>query len=314
MPEIVLETIGLTKDFRKRRAVDNLHLRVFDGDVYGFLGPNGAGKSTTIRMLTGLVRPTVGTARILGHDVRSDRVGVLKDVGALVELPAFYKYMTARENLRLFSMLSGDSDGRRIDEVLDVVGLLDRANDKVRTYSHGMLQRLGIAQALIPKPRLVILDEPTSGLDPHGMKDVRDLIVRLAKEEKVTVFLSSHLLHEVEQVCTRVGIINRGKLIAEGDVGELLRRELGLIEITVGNFGKGLKALAQTEGVEIMPSPQPRSVGGKGHIIVRAPMELVPEMNRGLVAAGVAVYSIVPKTRTLEDLFLEVVGENGHVH
>lgn len=231
MPDIVLETIGLSKNFRSRRAVDILSLQVREGDVYGFLGPNGAGKSTTIRMLTGLVRPNSGTARLLGHDVCTEHVQAAQNIGALVEMPAFYKYMSARENLKILSRLSGSCDIKRIDQVLDTVGLLDRANDKIKTFSHGMVQRLGIAQALLPNPKLVILDEPTSGLDPQGMKDVRELILRLAKEEKMTVFLSSHLLHEVEQVCTRVGIINRGKLIAEGDVSAIVPKNMTLEDL-----------------------------------------------------------------------------------
>ena len=305
MTNIALETIGLTKNFRRRRAVDDLNLQVHDGDVYGFLGPNGAGKSTTIRMLTGLVRPNRGSARLLGLDVRTQLAEALQEVGALVESPAFYKYLSARENLKLFSRLSGGCDGRRVDQVLDIVGLLDRAEDKVRTFSHGMLQRLGIAQALLPNPRLAILDEPTSGLDPQGMKDVRELIQRLASEEKVTIFLSSHLLHEVEQVCNRVGIINRGKLIAEGDVEQLLRREVELVEFGVGDTDRAAEALEALDFAEVLGS-------GAGCVTVRGPAGRVSEVNRALVTAGVDVAAVIPKTMTLEDLFLELVEEGEH--
>jgi len=307
MPEVVLETIGLTKDFRKRRAVDGLSLRVFEGDIYGFLGPNGAGKSTTIRMLTGLVRPNSGTARLLSHDVRKERVRALRSVGALVESPTFYKYMSARENLRIFSRLSGGCEARRIDQVLDIVGLLDRANDKVKTFSHGMLQRLGIAQAILPDPKLVILDEPTSGLDPQGMRDVRELILRLAGEGKVTVFLSSHLLHEVEQVCTRVGIINRGRLIAEGNVGELLRHEVEIVELVVDKVDRASEVLDGLSWVKVLPSPARR-----GSIAVCIPAERISEANRALVMADVKVSAVIPKAGTLEDLFLELTREVGH--
>ena len=305
MTNIALETIGLTKNFRRRRAVDDLNLQVHDGDVYGFLGPNGAGKSTTIRMLTGLVRPNRGSARLLGLDVRTQLAEALQEVGALVESPAFYKYLSARENLKLFSRLSGGCDDRRIDQVLDIVGLLDRAEDKVRTFSHGMLQRLGIAQALLPNPRLAILDEPTSGLDPQGMKDVRELIQRLASEEKVTIFLSSHLLHEVEQVCNRVGIINRGKLIAEGDVEQLLRREVELVEFGVGDTDRAAEALEALDFAEVLGS-------GAGRVTVRVPAGQISEANRALVTAGVDVAAVIPKTMTLEDLFLELVEEGEH--
>ena len=311
MSDIVLETIGLTKNFRRRRAVDDLSLRVYDGDVYGFLGPNGAGKSTTIRMLTGLVRPNSGTARVLGREIGSHLVQALREVGALVEAPALYKYLSARENLRLFSRLSGGCDGRRIDYVLDIVGLLDRANDKVKTFSHGMLQRLGIAQALLPNPKLVILDEPTSGLDPQGMKDVRELIKRLASEEKVTVFLSSHLLHEVEQVCNRVGIINNGRLIAEGDVEQLLRQEMELVEFSVEQADRASEVLSRLDWIEVLRSAIPPGEG-QGRIVARTPTERIPEANRALVEAGVDVSAIVPKAMTLEDLFLRVLEEGGH--
>ena len=302
MPELVLETIGLTKDFRQRRAVDSLSLRVYEGDVYGFLGPNGAGKSTTIRMLTGLVRPKSGTARLLGWDIGRQRVQSLAKVGALVETASFYKYLSARDNLRVFSRLSGGCSEKRIDQVLDTVGLLDRANDKTKVYSHGMLQRLGIAQALLPNPRLVILDEPTSGLDPQGMKDVRELILRLARDEKITVFLSSHLLHEVEQVCNRVGVINRGKLLAEGDVKELVRHEVDLMEFKVSDAVKAAETLSGLDWVQVMNSDGDR-------MMVSVPSERVSEANKALVTAGIDVSAIVPKTMNLEDLFLRIIEE-----
>lgn len=302
MPDVVLETSGLTKDFRKRRAVDGLSLSVFDGDVYGFLGPNGAGKSTTIRMLTGLVTPSAGSARLLGRDVRTHRLQAAKEVGALVELPAFYKYMSARENLRMLSALSGGCESRRIDEVLDIVGLLDRANDKVKSFSHGMQQRLGIAQALLPNPRLVILDEPTSGLDPQGMRDVRQLIQRLSEEEKVTVFLSSHLLHEVEQVCNRVGVINRGKLVAEGDVKDLVARASDVVDLRVDDAEKAVRAIHGIGLTDVSRS-------GNGQLTVRISPDKVAEMNAALVNAGVGVSALVPRAGTLEDLFLELVEE-----
>lgn len=305
MSEPILETIGLTKDFRRRRAVDDLSLRVTEGSVYGFLGPNGAGKSTTIRMLTGLIRPKSGTARLLGRDVRTDRVRALREVGALVEMPAFYKYMSGRENLRILSRLSGGCDSKRLDHILDTVGLLDRADDKVKTYSHGMVQRLGIGQALLPNPKLVILDEPTSGLDPQGMKDVRELIIRLAKEENITVFLSSHLLHEVEQVCDRVGVVNRGRLIAEGKVRELLRHEVELVELAVSDESRAVEVLGGMDWVELLPT------NALGKIAARTPADRIGEINRTLIEAGVDVSGIVPRSMNLEELFLKLIEEGG---
>jgi len=305
MPEVVLETIGLTKDFHGRRAVDNLNLRVFEGDVYGFLGPNGAGKSTTIRMLTGLVRPNRGSVRLLSKDISTDRTSALRGVGALVETPGFYKYLSARENLRILSRLSDGADSRQIDEVLDIVGLLDRADDKVRTFSHGMLQRLGIAQALLPKPRLVILDEPTSGLDPQGMRDVRELIKRLARDHKVTIFLSSHLLYEVEQICTKVGIINRGKLRAEGEVRELLGGDAGRVELRVDNTAKALSVLDSLDWVKVTETSGDR-------VSLRLPYDRIGAMNKCLVSAGVDVQAIIPQSSCLEDIFLRLTEGIGY--
>lgn len=302
MPDTVLETTGLTKDFGRRRAVDDLSLQVRAGDIYGFLGPNGAGKSTTIRMLVGLIRPTGGTARLFGTDVQAEHNRALGRIGALVESPAFYRYLSARDNLRILSRLSGGCSEARIDEVLDLVGLLDRARDKVKTYSHGMRQRLGIAQALLPDPELVILDEPTTGLDPEGMKDVRGLILRLANDLGKTVFLSSHLLHEVEQVCTRVGIVNRGRLVANGDVSLLLSRDLGLVEIRVGNGDRVVKVLDTVADVEL--------VSRTGNVLsVRVSPDSMPALNRLIVESGIDLYTVSSKSASLEDLYLSLVQE-----
>lgn len=302
MPDTVLETTGLTKDFGRRRAVDDLSLQVRAGDIYGFLGPNGAGKSTTIRMLVGLVKPTEGSARLYGTDVQSENRKALERIGALVESPAFYRYLSARDNLRILSRLSGGCSEARIDEVLDLVGLLDRARDKVKTYSHGMRQRLGIAQALLPDPELVILDEPTTGLDPEGMKDVRGLILRLANDLGKTVFLSSHLLHEVEQVCTRVGIVNRGRLVANGDVSSLLSRDLGLVEIRVGNGDRVVKVLDTVADVEL--------VSRTGNVLsVRVSPDSMPALNRLIVESGIDLYTVSSKSASLEDLYLSLVQE-----
>ncbi len=229
---VVLATYGLTKSFGATLAVDHLDLTVRRGDVFGFLGPNGAGKTTTIRMIVGLIYPTSGYAVVIDHQVPRDKIEALRHIGGFVEVPAFYGNMSARRNLRLMGSLNGQVEEARIDEVLDVVGLRERADSKVGDYSHGMKQRLGIANALINKPELVILDEPTSGLDPQGMKDVRELVRELGTGG-TTVFLSSHLLHEVEQVCNRAAILNKGRVSRRGPgeraapralVGEAARR------------------------------------------------------------------------------------------
>src|SRR5215831_18043936 len=222
MSNFILETDDLTKAYCRRVVVDGLSLEVQRGDIFGFLGQNGAGKSTTIRMALGLVRPTAGRVNVLGHDMSRHPLRALKRIGAIVEAPAFYENFSGRENLRMFAALSGGADRKRIETVLDLVSLRDRAGDPVRVYSHGMRQRLGIAQALLPHPELIILDEPTDGLDPQGLFDVRKLLVRLRDELKLTIVVSTHLLHEVEQICNRVAIIEAGRLLYQGPVADLL--------------------------------------------------------------------------------------------
>src|ERR1044072_6144072 len=222
MSDVALQTEQLTKRFRSRTAVDRLTMRVERGDIYGFLGPNGAGKSTTLRMLLGLVKPTSG---IIKFPVRASSWEYLRArsrVGAIIETPAFYENFSARRNLQLLASLSGGVQPKRVEEVLDIVGLKESAHDPVKEFSYGMRQRLGIAQALLPTPQLIILDEPTNGLDPQGIQQTRKLIRRLRDELKLTILLSSHLLAEVEQLCNRVGIINEGLLLYEGEPAALV--------------------------------------------------------------------------------------------
>src|SRR5438477_9569942 len=224
MTQAVLQTEQLTKKYRRRLVVDRLSLTVERGDIFGFLGQNGAGKSTTIRMILGLVRPTSGRVSILGYDMSRQPLRALKRIGAIIEAPAFYENFSGRQNLRMLAAMSGGAEPRRIEMVLELVGLGKRARDPVRVYSHGMRQRLGIAQALLPNPQLIILDEPTDGLDPQGLCEVRTLIKRLRDELGLTVMLSSHLLHEVEQICNRVAIIEEGRLLYQGAVAELIAK------------------------------------------------------------------------------------------
>src|SRR5262247_1113980 len=210
----VLRTSGLSKRYGQRLAVNNLNLEVRRGEIFGFLGPNGAGKTTTIRMVLGLITPTAGSAEILGRDLALHRAEVLPRVGALVETPALYLYMSGRDNLRAVGAVLGGVPEARIDAVLELVGLNVRAKDRVKTYSLGMKQRLGVAMALLQDPDLLVLDEPANGLDPAGIVEMRDLMRRLAAEGK-TVFISSHVLSEVRQICTRVAILNLGRLVTE---------------------------------------------------------------------------------------------------
>src|SRR6266516_3489267 len=219
--EVVLRTRNLSKHYGKRLAVDNLNLEVKRGEIFGFLGPNGAGKTTTIRMALGLIAPGAGSVEILGYDIATHRAHILPRVGALVETPALYLYMSGRDNLRAVGSVLGGVPKERIDAVLELVGLRARQKDRVRTYSLGMKQRLGVAMALLQDPDLLILDEPANGLDPAGIVEMRDLMHRLTSEGK-TVFISSHLLFEVQQICTRVAIINLGKLVKVSTIEELI--------------------------------------------------------------------------------------------
>jgi ABC-2 type transport system ATP-binding protein len=295
--ENVIETRGLTKVYGRRiRAVDRLNLAVRRGEVYGFLGPNGAGKTTSMQMLLGLVRPTSGTATVLGEPP-GDRA-TLARVGSMVEAPAFYPYLSGYDNLRVVAHLAGIPRDR-IDVVLAEVALSDRASDRFKTYSQGMRQRLGVAAALLKDPDLLILDEPTNGLDPAGMADMRALIRRLGSGDR-TVVLSSHLLGEVQQVCDRVGVIARGSLIAEDAVSNLRGR--GSVLVRAEPLAE---AQASAEGLL-----------GRGRVqVVDGTLRLDSDpadsarINREFVLAGVAVSEIRPLERTLEDVFLELTGE-----
>lgn len=292
----------LTKCFRNLTAVDSLDLAIEEGEVFGFLGPNGAGKSTTLRMMVGLIRPTSGDVRIFGRDVWRDHVKAMSSVGALIEAPAFYKYLSGRDNLRILANSGGRYSEKDIDEALDIVGLLDRAKDKVKGYSQGMRQRLGIGLALVGKPKLVLLDEPTNGLDPEGMKEIRELITRLREDKSMAIFLSSHLLHEVEQVCTRVGVVNKGRLIVSGAVDELLsgkstyRMRAKPCDVAV--------RVAQELGWQVKENCD------DGSIAVSSPSDSSANLNRQLIGAGVDVSEIIPEKTSLEDLYLKIMADD----
>ncbi|HEY0366077.1 MAG TPA: ABC transporter ATP-binding protein, partial [Pyrinomonadaceae bacterium] len=232
MSDVALQTEHLTKRFTGRTAVDRLTMRVERGDIYGFLGPNGAGKSTTLRMLLGLIRPTSGVIKFPVRASTWEYLRARSHVGAIIETPAFYENFSGRRNLQLLASLSGGVPKKRVEEVLEIVDLRERARDPVKVYSYGMRQRLGIAQALLPTPELIILDEPTNGLDPQGIQQTRDLIRRLRDEFKLTVLLSSHLLTEIEQLCNRVGIIHEGRLLYE-DGPETLIAPTSLYKVRV---------------------------------------------------------------------------------
>jgi ABC-type multidrug transport system ATPase subunit len=290
---------GLARRYGSRSAVDSLNLDVRPGDLYGFLGPNGAGKTTAIRCILGLIRRDAGTVEIFGNaDPVAQRVGV----GAMVETPRFHEWMSGRANLEIACAYAGRGDAAEIDRALDRVGLTPRKNDKVKGYSLGMKQRLGIARALIGQPRLLVLDEPTNGLDPRGMREVRDLLVELARRDKLTVFVSSHLLSEVEAMCNRVGIIDKGVLKAEGRMEDLLARAAGRreVEIAVEDRATAVLALAGIPGAEIVGD------GADGRIRVSLEQMDAAGLNRALVLAGVGVSELVSRSGSLEELFLSV--------
>lgn len=299
----ILTTCGLSKQFGRLRAVDALDMEVCRGDIFGFLGPNGAGKTTVIRLVLGLVRPTHGYAEIAGHRVPGDLQGALRHVGGFVDDPTFYPLMSARRNLRLLGSMTGPVDEERIDEVLEIAGLSERADSRVGGFSHGMKQRLGITQALLHAPELIVLDEPTSGLDPRGMKDVRELIRRLGASG-TTVFLSSHLLHEVEQVCTRAVIINRGKVVVQGPVAQLRPRR-DAVKVLTDDQERAAAVLRDQFGHDGVREDE-------AHLVVEAAGEAVADMVRRLVAGGVGVLAVVPAPEQgLEDFFLELTGADG---
>jgi ABC-2 type transport system ATP-binding protein len=291
--------IALSKAYGKRLAVDHLDLQVDRGELFGFLGPNGAGKTTTIRMALGLVAPTNGSVEILGLEVRHNRSKVLPRVGALVESPALYGYLSGRNNLRAFGDLLGGVSAKRIDEVLEIVALKGRDQDRVKTYSMGMKQRLGLAVALLNDPDLLILDEPANGLDPAGIVEMRDLLRSLSAEGK-TVFISSHVLSEVQQICTRVAIINHGRLVRLAPVAELLDVP-GEFEIRVDSPDALVVAL------RLQPWGQEARVE-RGIVITHAPEGRGRNLIAFLVQNGHNPDSVSERQRDLEDIFLSLTG------
>ncbi len=298
--EQIIEVRGLTKKFKSLVAVNNLDLNVYRGDVFGFLGPNGAGKSTTIRMLLSLIKPTDGSIKIFGKPLKENREKILRKVGAIVEKPDFYMYLSAYKNLEILGKLSGaDTSKKKIMEMLELVGLAKRYKSKVKTYSHGMKQRLGIAQALLHDPELIILDEPTTGLDPQGMKEIRDLILYLSKEKNKTIFLSSHILREVEIIASRMIIINKGTTQVEGTVDELLKSDNVSVTFEVDDISKAAEVLNYSMWSKNFKSKE------KNQLQLEMPLKEVAELNKHFIENGIAVSAIIP-VRSLEDYFLKI--------
>jgi ABC-2 type transport system ATP-binding protein len=298
--EKIIEIENLSKHFKDLKAVNNLNLNVYKGDVFGFLGPNGAGKSTTIRMLVSLIAPTEGSIKVFGKTLKQHRTEILSNIGAIVEKPDFYGYLSAFKNLDILGKISGkDISKKMIMEVLELVGLEKRYKSKVKTFSHGMKQRLGLAQALLHDPELIILDEPTTGLDPQGMKEIRDLIIYLSKEKQKTIFLSSHILYEVELVANRMIIINKGSAKVEGNVEELLNSKNMRVTFEVDNLEKAKSLLDNTSWIGKLDTAV------NGRLIFNLSPEEVPVLNKYLVRNDIMVGAVIP-TRSLEEYFLNI--------
>ena len=299
-PACIIETQGLRKRYGGIVAVHDLHLQVRAGDICGLLGPNGSGKSTTLRLLLGLVRPDAGTIRLFGLSLATHHTRILRHVGALIDKPEFYDYLSAYHNLALLGRLSGiRPEHQRLMASLEQVGLATRAHSKVKTFSQGMRQRLGIAQALLHDPDLLILDEPTSGLDPQGVADVRALILRLNQEQGKTVLLSSHLLQEIERVATHVLVLHQGHTVVAGAMGDLLKRYHARVRLLVDEPQAARRIIEDTpEAVQILEADN-------GNFILSMALERVPVLNRHLVKAGVTVRAITP-LRSLEAYFLSI--------
>lgn len=304
-PDKIIEVKNLTKKFKNLTAVNNLDLNVYRGDVFGFLGPNGAGKSTTIRMLLSLIEPTSGDIKIFGKSLNSHRKEILQNVGAIVEKPDFYQYLSAYKNLELLGKISGsDISKKQIFEMLELVGLKKRYDSKVKTFSHGMKQRLGLAQALLHDPELIILDEPTTGLDPQGMKEIRELIIHLSSEKGKTIFLSSHILREVELIANRMIIINRGETKVEGKVGDLLDSEKLEVSFNIKEKDEAEKALNESLLKDLYTK------GGNGIFHFRISQNEIADINKFFVEKNLSVEAIIPK-RSLEEYFLKITEGKG---
>jgi ABC-2 type transport system ATP-binding protein len=296
----LLTARNLVKDYGSFRAVHDVSFDVFPGDVLGFLGPNGAGKSTTLRMLLSLIRPTEGQIHIFDKDLLTHRTSILSKIGCIIEKPDFYKYLSARKNLQLFARWSAqDIPNSKIDELLEFVGLGDRGKDKVAGFSHGMRQRLGIAQALLNDPELILLDEPTTGLDPQGIIEVRELILRLKNERNKTIVLSSHLLSEIELIANRMVIINKGKALVQGEVSVLLNSTELFVSFHVDDVQKAMDCIHQSQYAALISMHQPNEFQ------MQINREDIPVIIKLCTDNQVAIYSVEGR-RKLEDYFLKL--------
>ena len=298
----IVEVEGLSKNFGRVHALSAISFAVDEGEILGFLGPNGAGKTTTIRILLGLLRGDAGIAKIGGHDCWTDHARASRFFGATLEQPGFYGFLSGRDNLRQFARMLGPVDEKQITTLLDLVGMTERGDDKVKRYSMGMRQRLALAQALLGKPRLLILDEPTNGLDPNGIHGLRILLRKLAAEQGLTIFFSSHLLSEVEELCDRVVVLHRGEVKASGPLSTLMNTKGFHYRIDVSDVEKALEVVRRVDGA--------RAEAGtlKDSISVSADVDIARLINHALVYAGIGVDQLVRTEAGLEDVYIELTG------
>ena len=301
MPEKIIEVNHLSKHFGKIRAVEDVSFDVYKGDVFGFLGPNGAGKSTTIRAMLSLITPTAGDIRLFGKELRTNRKFILSKIGCIVEKPDFYHYLSAEKNLEIFARISGSDVSRlRIHEMIDFVGLKGREKDKVGGFSHGMKQRLGIAQTILHDPDLIILDEPNTGLDPQGSISIRNLILQLKNERNKTILLSSHILSEIELIANRMVIIAKGKSIIQGNVSELLNEQDLIVSFEVDQPEKAKQIISEKLSASVVANIENHTLQ------LNVAYQLIPQINQWLSENDVKVFGIDSK-RKLEDYFLKLV-------
>lgn len=301
MPEKIIEVKNLSKHFGKIRAVEDVSFDVYKGDVFGFLGPNGAGKSTTIRALLSLITPTSGEIRLFGKELHNNRNFILSKIGCIVEKPDFYQYLSTEKNLEIFARISGSTVSRtRIHEMIEFVGLKGREKDKVGSFSHGMKQRLGIAQTILHDPDLIILDEPNTGLDPQGSINIRNLILQLKNERNKTILLSSHILSEIELIANRMVIIAKGKSIVQGSVSELLNEQEMIVSFEVDQTDKAQQIISDTFSASVIGNSE------NNILQLNVAYQLIPEINKLLTDNRVKVYAIDSK-RKLEDYFIKLV-------
>lgn len=301
MSEKIVEIKHLSKFFGKIRAVEDVSFDVYKGDVFGFLGPNGAGISTTIRAMLSLITPDAGDIRLFGKELRANRKFILSNIGCIVEKPDFYQYLSAEKNLEIFARISGSSISKtRIHEMIEFVGLKGREKDKVGHFSHGMKQRLGIAQTIIHDPDLIILDEPNTGLDPQGSIDIRNLILQLKNERNKTILLSSHILSEIELIANRMVIIAKGKSIVQGSVAELLNEQELLVSFEVDLPEKACQVITDKLSAAVIASVE------NNKLQLHIAHAVIPQINQWLAENGIKVFGIDSK-RKLEDYFLKLV-------